>query len=120
MLWLRPKVRVLRHWEEAPGDLQTNSRQGTAAEGLTMGQDRDETHYSQGSRAAWASMLAECLRQLGINDPEVRRMRWISEREAVVSQLRSICADYGDNDWPDDLHLGDVVSKHLANHLRSR
>jgi hypothetical protein len=24
---------------------------------------------------------------------------------------------HGDNDWPDDLHLADVIDKHLARHL---
>jgi hypothetical protein len=29
-----------------------------------------------------------------------------------------LCADYGDNDWTDDLNLSDVIEKHLARHLR--
>ena len=34
--------------------------------------------------------------------------------------LRSECADLGDNDWSDNLHLADVVEKHLVRHVRSR
>jgi len=31
--------------------------------------------------------------------------------------LRMVCDDHGDNDWSNELHLADVVEKHLANHL---
>jgi hypothetical protein len=33
---------------------------------------------------------------------------------ATRAMLRIECAEYDDNDWPDDLHLADVVEKHLA------
>ena len=39
------------------------------------------------------------------------------ERVSVVAILREVCRDYGDNDWADDLHLYDVIEKHLARHL---
>ncbi len=39
------------------------------------------------------------------------------ERGAAVKMLRQLCADFGDNDWPDDLHLADVIDKHLGDHL---
>jgi hypothetical protein len=42
---------------------------------------------------------------------------WKIERADIVRQLRIICADYGDNDWPDNLHLGDAIEKHLARYL---
>ena len=42
----------------------------------------------------------------------------IVEREETVAQLRSLCAEYGDNDWPNNLHLGDVVDKHLCRYIR--
>lgn len=42
---------------------------------------------------------------------------WILEREATVAQLRQVCDDFGDNEWPDGLHLADVIEKHLARHL---
>ena len=40
-----------------------------------------------------------------------------SERASVIALLRRVCEVHGDNDWPDDLHLGDVIEKHLARHL---
>ena len=39
------------------------------------------------------------------------------ERQDIVIQLREICAEFGNNDWSDDLHLGDVIEKHLAKYL---
>lgn len=79
--------------------------------------ESEETAYSEGHRRAWRSMLAECLRQLGIDDAEAGHARYLVEREDAVAQLREVCRDYGDNDWPDDLHLGDVIEKHLSRRL---
>lgn len=39
------------------------------------------------------------------------------EREQTISALRELCAVFGDNDWPEDLNLADVVEKHLGKHL---
>ena len=79
--------------------------------------DPEELQYTAGQRQAWLSMLNECLRQLGHEDAAVAQVRWVSEREAAVSQLRQLCASHGDNDWDERLHLADVIEKHLARHL---
>lgn len=42
-----------------------------------------------------------------------------AERAETVAALRRVCDEFGDNDWPDELHLGDVVEKHLRRHLHS-
>lgn len=42
---------------------------------------------------------------------------WQQERAATVRTLRDICEHYGDQDWPDDLYLPDVIEKHLRRHL---
>lgn len=73
----------------------------------------NETGYTSGSRAAWLSMLHTCLRELGVDDPVAGQARWVSEREQTVAMLRQVCGRYGDNDWPDTLHLADVVDKHM-------
>ncbi len=39
------------------------------------------------------------------------------ERLEAVAALREVCADYGDNDWEDNLNLADVIDKHLARPL---
>ena len=77
----------------------------------------NETDYISGSRAAWLSMLHTCLRELGVDDPVAGQARWVSEREQTVAMLRQVCERYGDNDWPDTLHLADVVDKHLGKYL---
>ena len=37
----------------------------------------------------------------------------ILERRDTVKMLRNICESYGDNEWEDNLHLADVLEKHL-------
>lgn len=78
-----------------------------------------EVAYEQGSRRAWRTMLAQCLRELGYDDAEAKKVLWVKEREDTVAALRSACEDHGDNDWPEDLHLADVVEKHLVRHLEA-
>jgi hypothetical protein len=42
---------------------------------------------------------------------------WEIERKGIIAALRELCAAFGDNDWPDDLDLRDVIEKHLGKHL---
>ena len=77
----------------------------------------EETAYCQGSHMAWVMMLQQCLKGLGHGDPAHDAAAWALEREEAMHQLRSLCAEVGDNDWEDGLHLADVIDKHLARHL---
>ena len=79
----------------------------------------DETSYIQGSNQALMGMLSFVLRELDFDETDMERKyySWIEERQAAVNQLRVLCDEYGDNDWPDDLHLGDVIEKHLGRPL---
>jgi hypothetical protein len=81
--------------------------------------EREEKIWVRGNRAAWLRMLGECLRQLGIDDPEAGRARWIQEREDSIAALRMLCDDFGDNEWEDSLYLADVIEKHLGDHLQA-
>jgi hypothetical protein len=81
--------------------------------------DREEAVYARGERAALLSMLSHVLRQLGYDDVATKQAAWVTEREETIARLRDVCEDFGDNDWPDDLHLGDVVEKHLTRHLHA-
>lgn len=83
----------------------------------TTKEDELEAQYEAGSRMAWLETLGHALRGLGRGGPEWDAARLIAERELVVSLLRRICADHGDNDWDDDLNLSDVIEKHLARYL---
>lgn len=69
--------------------------------------------YKAGKRRAWKDFLSQVLRDLGVDDPLAARTRWVLEREEAVSALRDACKEHGDNSWPDDMHLGDVITKHL-------
>ena len=82
--------------------------------------DRDEIRWEAGYRAAATNMLREALKMLGYRGDEAAHAKWILERNATLDALRNVCADHGDNDWEPDLHLADVVEKHLARHLDSR
>lgn len=65
----------------------------------------NEQDYLEGSRMAWLSMLRTCLKELGVDDPEAERVRWVIERQETVRALREVCGEHGDNNWPDDRHL---------------
>ncbi len=80
----------------------------------------NENSYEQGLRTAQTKMLAACCRSLGYDDPETSKASWILEREGFISALRSACEDYGDKNWDNNLHLVDVIEKHLMRHLQER
>lgn len=82
-----------------------------------MTPEEKDIAYTQGADRAWLRMLGECVRALGYNSPEHNANRWILERADAVLKLREICEDFGDNDWPSDLHLTDVLEKHLLRRL---
>lgn len=49
-----------------------------------------------------------------LDDVRAMRDRLWAERVAAIATLRIECAEYDDNDWPDNLHLADIIEKHLA------
>lgn len=75
-----------------------------------------EQSYIQGQRVLLLSQLQQILRELGITD-DVTKEQLIIEREKTVAMLRRVCGCFGDNDWPDNLYLPDIIDKHLATHL---
>jgi predicted secreted protein len=77
--------------------------------------DKDDRHYIEGMKAAYKSMLSECISHLGAEDKD--KYAWQLERAATVAALRSLCEDIGDNDWEDNLHLADVISKHIVPYI---
>lgn len=42
------------------------------------------------------------------------------ERRFAIAELRSICKAIGDNDWPDELDLSDIIEKHLGDYILER
>lgn len=80
--------------------------------------DSEELAYIAGHKMAYREMLGRCLRELDAADRDANA--WAAERADVVAALRAVCDEHGDNDWDDDLHLGDVINKHLAPYLGER
>lgn len=78
--------------------------------------ERDAT-WEAGYTAALRGLLARCVADLGVEDVDAGKARWLVERTDVVLLLRGMCEEYGDNEWPDNLHLSDVIDKHLMRHV---
>lgn len=76
-----------------------------------------ERGYLQGARAARVAMLRQLFDQLGYDTPTMPTAAWILEREGAIAQLRILCGRIGDLDWGDQLHLADIIDKHLGQHL---
>lgn len=84
--------------------------------------NKEEKAYEMGSQAAWRQLLSTAVANLpgDMGAPERMLAARTAELHDVRVQLRALCAEFGDNDWPDELHLGDVIEKHLAPQLRER
>jgi hypothetical protein len=81
----------------------------------------DEKSYLQGQRQVWGQLLSDALRHMGYVEGDLEKIyyvRWIKEREEIIQQLRSLCDEFGDNSWEEDMHLGDVIDKYLGDYLR--
>lgn len=80
----------------------------------------DERKWIDGNRAAFRHVMQHAMGELislGVPAKELEHVGLLAEHEAVRQALRFACAEYGDNDWPDNLSLVDVVNKHLLPHL---
>jgi hypothetical protein len=97
----------------AAPSLSETEQQSTRTGELNM----DEASYEAGSRMAWRRMLQTAVMELGIEDPAAAQAAWILEREAAISALRRLCEEHGDNSWPSNLNLADVIEKYLGKHL---
>lgn len=75
--------------------------------------DAYERGYEAGKRQAALALLHQALKELDYQGDEAARAKWIMEREQVIALLRRACARYGSNTWSNNLHLADVLGKHL-------
>ncbi|MFA4974601.1 MAG: hypothetical protein WC683_18505 [bacterium] len=82
--------------------------------------DASEQGYIQGRRAALIGMARHFIHELGDLQSSMPFLNWYAEREEIVACLRRICEAHGDNDWPDELRLVDVLEKHLERHLQDK
>ena len=72
--------------------------------------------YLNGRRSAWESMLRTCVNNL---DRDTSHEALVLERSTTIALLRDICKEYGDNDWSDNLHLSDIIAKHLLPYMNT-
>ncbi len=77
-----------------------------------------ERDWENGHRAAWRAILSMAIKELGYGNNTTAELA--SELEDARVALRRVCEDQGDNDWSADLHLADVIEKHLERHLGDR
>jgi hypothetical protein len=85
--------------------------------------EEQERFYERGMQGGYRELLGIVLRGLLVSDPDgetadVAVARLAIRETTTREALRSICEEFGDNDWPDDLSFADVLEKHLARHLR--
>lgn len=74
----------------------------------------DKLSYEAGRKSAYRQLLGECLLALGAEDAAAKQADWVQERVDTITCLRSLCTQFGDNDWEDDLYLVDIIEKHLV------
>lgn len=80
--------------------------------------NNEEQSYEAGRRQALLLLLTFCMKQLGYEDLDTKRQAaLVRERVEAIITLRSLCDEFGDNDWEDDLYLADIIEKHLGKHL---
>lgn len=68
-----------------------------------------------GAKEAYREVMMHCFRRLAGKGDDL--IDFADQRCRAVSMLRQVCEAHGDNDWPDDLDLSDVIEKHLWRHL---
>lgn len=54
-----------------------------------------------------------------ILEEKLDRLKWLEdERQETLQKLRLICNEFGDNTWPDNLYIPDIIEKFLLRSLR--
>lgn len=83
-----------------------------------------EQKWIAGNHAAWMRILGLCLAELNgtqyHKDAAVALGRAVDELGAIRVALRELSEELGCNDWPDDLHLADVVEKYIGRAIEGR
>ena len=78
----------------------------------------NEQDWEAGYRAAMARIANETMRHLDAGNRD--KLALLTERQRAIVALRAVCADFGDNDWADNLDLGDIIEKHLHRNLTGK
>ncbi len=80
--------------------------------------DEYEKGYNAGGDMVWRLLLSDCLRHLGLD--ATTHERSLALLADYRQAMRLLCREFGDADYPDDLHPADVAEKYLARHLPQR
>ena len=72
--------------------------------------ESEEKAYLEGRKSVLRALLGQALREL---DGDLTRERMFAERADAIATLRRLCRYHGDNEWADNLHLSDIIEKHL-------
>ena len=76
-------------------------------------QEMQEAYYELGQKQLLVSQMREIIRQLGYPAESTVGV-FIIEREEALIALRQKCLDAGKpSNFPDDLHLADIIQKYL-------
>lgn len=79
-----------------------------------MTDEQKEQNWLLGNTAAYRAVLLYCAGNLDADDPLKKAAVLIAERRDAIAALRGLCERCGlPNDWPDDLHLTDIIGKHI-------
>lgn len=79
--------------------------------------ESEEKAYLEGRKSFARQIFRDAVEEIGDDNREKSNL--ILERAEAIATLRSMCAEYGDNDWDDNLHLADILKKHLHSHLQN-
>ena len=83
--------------------------------------ERQDNIRIQGEIYAYQNIIRKCQSELRGCGAEMRtKDEFAEERIEVTQVLRRLCDEFGDNDWDDNLHLADVIDKHLGRYLGDR
>ncbi len=83
--------------------------------------EEQEKLYMEAQSHALKEIISHCQNKLRSFGVELKtKDEFDQERIETIALLRMHCDEYGDNDWDDDLHLSDVIDKHLVRHIEDR
>jgi len=81
-------------------------------------QEKKKQSWVDGSTEAYRAILMECARNLGVDDPLTKAAALVAERRDALVALRSLCERFDlPSEWSDNLHLADVIEKHVERAL---
>lgn len=79
-----------------------------------MTDEQKDRQWLLGNTAAYRAILLQCAKEPGADDPLTKAAQVIAERRDAIAALRGLCERCGlPNDWPDDLHLADIIEKQI-------